>query len=63
MARQLRIEYNGALYHVMSRGNEQREIILGDEDRFSFLDCLSEMSDRFEVDIFAYVLMDNHYLC
>ena len=63
MAGQLRIEYDGALYHVMSRGNEQREIILGDEDRFSFLDCLSEMSDRFEVDIFAYVLMDNHYLC
>lgn len=61
MARQLRIEYDGALYHVMSRGNEQREIILGDEDRFSFLDCLREMSDRFEVDIFAYVLMDNHY--
>ena len=45
MARQLRIEYDGALYHVMSRGNEQREIILGDEDRFSFLDCLSETSD------------------
>jgi hypothetical protein len=31
MARQLRIEYDGALYHVMSRGNEQRDIILGHE--------------------------------
>ena len=47
MARQLRIEYDGVLYHAMPRGNEQRVIFLGDEDRLSFMDCLSEMSDRF----------------
>ena len=37
MARQLRIEYDEALYHVMSRGNEQRVIFWGDEDRLSFM--------------------------
>ncbi|MFH2218936.1 MAG: hypothetical protein ABII68_04670 [Pseudomonadota bacterium] len=58
MARQWRIEYEGALYHVLSRGNEQRDIFLEDKDRHCFLDVLGEMSERFTVDIFAYVLMD-----
>ena len=61
MARPWRIEFEGALYHVLSRGNEQRDIFWESEDRESFLDCLGEMSARFETDIFAYVLMDNHY--
>ena len=61
MARQWRIEFEGALYHILSRGNEQRDIFLENEDRNCFLDVLGEMSERFEVDIFAYVLMDNHY--
>ncbi|MHA1629742.1 MAG: REP-associated tyrosine transposase [Candidatus Heimdallarchaeota archaeon] len=61
MARPLRIEFKGALYHIISRGNERREIFLGDDDYEIFLDVLEEMSDRFEVDIFAYVLMSNHY--
>jgi putative transposase len=61
MARAWRIEYEGALYHVLSRGNERREIVTGDEDRELFLGTLAEMSQRFEVDLFAYVLMDNHY--
>jgi REP element-mobilizing transposase RayT len=61
MARPLRIEYKGALYHILSRGNERRDIFLGDHDYKVFLGVLGEMSDRFEVDIFAYVLMGNHY--
>ncbi len=61
MARAWRIEYEGALYHVLSRGNEQRAIVIDDEDRELFLGTLEQMSERFEVDIFAYVLMDNHY--
>ncbi len=61
MARQWRIEFEGALYHILSRGNQQQDIFLGDEDRNCFLDILSAMSERFAVDIFAYVLMDNHY--
>jgi len=61
MARQWRIEYEGALYHILSRGNQQQDIFLADGDRHRFLDVMGEMSDRFEVDIIAYVLMDNHY--
>ncbi len=61
MARPLRIEFKGALYHILSRGNERRNIFLGDADYKVFLGVLEEMSERFEVDIFAYVLMSNHY--
>jgi REP element-mobilizing transposase RayT len=61
MARPWRIEYEGALYHVLSRGNHQQNIFLQDEDRRSFLKAIGQMSERFDVDIFAYVLMDNHY--
>lgn len=61
MARQWRIEYEGALYHVLSRGNEGRNIIVDDQDRACFLEALDRMCDRFEVEIYAYVVMDNHY--
>ena len=61
MARPLRIEFKGALYHILSRGNERRNIFFGDSDYKVFLGVLEEMSERFEVDIFAYVLMSNHY--
>jgi len=61
MARPLRIEFKGALYHIISKGNERRSIFLGVDDYKVFLNVLEEMSDRFEVDIFAYVLMSNHY--
>lgn len=61
MARQWRIEFDGALYHVLSRGNEQRDIFADDQDREKFLQTLAEMSERFNIDIFAYVLMGNHY--
>lgn len=61
MTRAWRIEYERALYHVLSRGNEQGDIFFDDEDRLTFLEVLGEMSERFEVDIFAYVLMGNHY--
>jgi REP element-mobilizing transposase RayT len=61
MGRAWRIEYEGALYHVLSRGNEQKAIYYDDQDRSSFLEALGEMSERFEIDVFAYVLMGNHY--
>ena len=61
MGRAWRIEYEGALYHVLSRGNEQKAIYYDDQDRSSFLAALGEMSERFEIDVFAYVLMGNHY--
>jgi REP-associated tyrosine transposase len=61
MARAWRIEYEVDLYHVWSRGNERRNIVVDDKDRNLFLATAGEMSQRFEVDIGAYVLMDNHY--
>ncbi|MBC2717297.1 MAG: hypothetical protein HF978_18475 [Desulfobacteraceae bacterium] len=61
MARQLRIEFKGAYYHVLSRGNNRCEIFRSDEDYHDFLDLLAELSERFEIDIHAYVLMTNHY--
>lgn len=63
MSRPWRIEFKGALYHVLSRGNEQKDIFWDDEDRNCFIRIMGEMSDRFDVNIFAYVLMDNHVLC
>ena len=61
MARAWRIEYEGALYHVLSRGNEKQNIVTNDEDRKLFLTTAGEMAERFEIDLFVYVLMDNHY--
>jgi REP element-mobilizing transposase RayT len=61
MARAWRIEFEGALYHVLSRGNERRDIFFGDDDRRRFLDTLGDMAQRFEIDVFVYVLMGNHY--
>jgi len=61
MARQWRIEYEGAFYHVLSRGIEQRDIFYDNADRQNFLNILGSMSERFNIDIYAYVLMTNHY--
>jgi putative transposase len=61
MARPIRIEFAGAVYHVMARGNERRTIFLDDQDRQRFLDTLEEMIDQFGVRLHAYCLMANHY--
>lgn len=61
MSRPWRIEYEGALYHVFSRGNNQQDIFVSNDDRYLFLDTIGQMSERFDIDIFSYVLMDNHY--
>ena len=61
MARPIRIEFEGAVYHVMARGNERREIFRDDHDRHRFLDALAEAVERFGLKIHAYCLMPNHY--
>jgi putative transposase len=61
MARPLRIEYDGALYHITSRGNERKPIYRDDEDRNSFLDGLKQVNKRFNWICHTYCLMNNHY--
>lgn len=61
MARPLRIEFNGALYHVTSRGDRHEAIHEDDKDRERFLEVLAEVVERFNWVCHAYCLMSNHY--
>ena len=61
MARPLRIEYSGAYYHVMNRGQSRRSIFIEDQGRQTFLDLLADITRLWKVEIHAYCLMDNHY--
>jgi putative transposase len=61
MARPLRIEFPDALYHVTSRGNEQRRIFRDDTDRRMFLTFLGQTVKRFGWSVTAWVLMSNHF--
>ena len=61
MARQLRLECEGALYHITSRGNAQVAIYLDDEDRTGFLGVLGQEIEQQGWQCYAYCLMDNHY--
>lgn len=61
MPRPIRIEYPNAFYHIMNRGRGRQNIFHGDEYFLSFLDCLSEVSQKFGAVIHAYCLMTNHY--
>ncbi len=61
MPRKPRVEYAGAVYHVMSRGNRQQAIFRTDLDREMFLDALGEVCGRTGWKVHAYVLMGNHY--
>lgn len=61
MARSLRIQYPGAVYHVTCRGNERRDIFRGDDDRTAFLRILSQSLNIYSAQLHAYILIDNHY--
>jgi putative transposase len=61
MARQLRIEFEGAFYHVTSRGNLRERIFFEDKDRERFLEILKRTRERYGYLLHAYALMDNHY--
>lgn len=61
MARRIRIEYTGAFYHVMSRGNDRGWIFLDDVDRTKFLCTLTQAAERTGWRLHAYVLMGNHF--
>lgn len=61
MARPLRLEFSGALYHVTSRGDRREAIYEDDLDREQFLDVLAAVVERFNWRVHAYCLMGNHY--
>ena len=61
MARPLRLELAGALYHVTSRGDGREDIYLSDDDRQAWLETLAHVCDRFNWVCHAYCQMSNHY--
>jgi len=61
MARALRIQYPGALYHVTNRGNERSAVFKDDVDRNEFLIILSHSINTYGVILHSFVLMDNHW--
>ena len=61
MARPLRLEFSGAVYHVTSRGNARQNIVDDDRDRSQWLTILAPVVDRYGWLCHAYCRMDNHY--
>lgn len=61
MARKIRVEFEGALYHVMCRGDRRENIFEDDADRARFLETLGQACQRTGWRVHAYVLMSNHY--
>jgi REP element-mobilizing transposase RayT len=61
MPRQLRIEYPGAIYHVMNRGNQRNNIYRDVRDREAFLGALEEARDKTAWQVRAFCLMSNHF--
>jgi putative transposase len=62
MARPLRIEYPGAMYHITSRGNARPPVFDDDRDRRAFLMILEDVVRRYHWLCHAFCLMDNHLL-
>jgi putative transposase len=61
MARPLRVEYEGAFYHVTARGNERGKIFFSKRDYEKFKEYIAAAKERFGFILHAYVLMTNHY--
>ena len=61
MARKLRIQYPGAIYHVMDRGDRREAIFADDADRERLLETLTEVCQKTGWQVHAYCLMGNHF--
>jgi putative transposase len=61
MARPLRIEFAGAVYHVSTRGNARQTVFIHEKDYSNFLHILGDVTERFNWCIYSYCLMSNHY--
>ena len=61
MGRKPRVEYYGAIYHIIQRGNNKKPIFKDERHKNFLLKILSETKEIYDFKIFAYVIMDNHY--
>lgn len=61
MGRRPRIHYPGAVYHVMARGVDRRDIYMDAQDRISFLESLNRIKAQTNTTVIAYCLMGNHF--
>jgi len=61
MPRKIRVQYPGAIYHVMSRGDRGEDVFLDDVDRQDFLKTLAEACQKTGWQLHAYCLMRNHF--
>jgi putative transposase len=60
MPRKPRIEFEGALYHVITRGNQRQETFREEDDYWHYLKILAHYKERYKFYLYAYVLMSNH---
>ncbi|HEV2394290.1 MAG TPA: transposase [Verrucomicrobiae bacterium] len=61
MARKLRLQYPGAIYHAMNRGDRREPIFLDDLDRHQFIDTLGQACEKTDWQVHAWCLMNNHF--
>ena len=61
MLRRPRVEFPGAIYHVISRGNRREQVLKDDVDRQDFLRTLAEAGQRTGIAVHAYCLMGNYF--
>jgi len=61
MSRKLRVQFEGAIYHVMSRGNARQDIVADDRDRRHFVDRLGSQVRRSGWELITFVLLSNHF--
>ncbi len=62
MERKPRIEFEGAFYHVIARGNQRQQIFKDKEDYGRYLRILADYKVKYDYSLYAYVLMNNHLL-
>lgn len=60
MARKPRIEFEGAFYHVITRGNQRQKIFKDSDDFLKYLEILSNYKVRYKYFLYAFILMNNH---
>jgi putative transposase len=61
MVRPMRIQYEGALYHILSRGDGNDHIFPSDIEKSYFLELLAKGTEKYGVEVYAYCIMSNHY--